>query len=329
MDQANGLYIYRLGQNENNMTASQSLWEKSKKKKRKGGWIVGLMCVIALIAFLFYKNNTDFFGNAKKASAPDALFSLSDSQVTEASDTSWNYSASTDSIRPPAEGKVEESSAVNLQTNVHPAAHFAKDEVEIPLGNGENQKIKKHDIEANRHPVAASATRHPLPSSSTMPMQKPLAAKSEHQITNHESGHISKTTSPSHGGPVVAKTSAISDPATNHQEKTAAKTTIVSSDDTINIVLTDIRCKMLSRPDLDVIMVLSLNCSPASAQDEIMLKREDCKILVKKIVGRKVLDEIVIPTLREEMIREMNGLLRDGRIADIEFLDFRIEKASL
>lgn len=93
-----------------------------------------------------------------------------------------------------------------------------------------------------------------------------------------------------------------------------------------SVVIPGIGCELADRSDLSVVLSLELFFKSDSLKEEIMLKREQLKVMVRKVLARKNLDEVVVEPLRAEIQREVNALLRGGRVVDIEFRDFRIEE---
>jgi hypothetical protein len=63
-----------------------------------------------------------------------------------------------------------------------------------------------------------------------------------------------------------------------------------------------------------------------SFKREILLKRENLKVMVQKVISNKTLDELIVDSLRIETKKAMNKLLGKNSITDVEFRDFRIDK---
>jgi hypothetical protein len=63
-----------------------------------------------------------------------------------------------------------------------------------------------------------------------------------------------------------------------------------------------------------------------SFKREILLKRENLKVMVQKVIADKTLDELIVDSLRIETKKAMNKLLGKNIITDVEFRDFRIDK---
>lgn len=77
---------------------------------------------------------------------------------------------------------------------------------------------------------------------------------------------------------------------------------------------------------LSLLMVLDLNCRSKELMAEIKEKETDLRTLVNLLISSKKLDEIDIPSLRPEIIERLNQMVRKGKIVDVRFVDFRIER---
>ncbi|MDD5674395.1 MAG: hypothetical protein PHC61_09535, partial [Chitinivibrionales bacterium] len=93
-----------------------------------------------------------------------------------------------------------------------------------------------------------------------------------------------------------------------------------------SIKLESIGCTIQGRKDLRVFIALELFFTGDSARQEILLKREDLKIIVKQVVAAKSLDDMIVESLRPQLKTALNRLVTHAAIADLEFRDFRIEK---
>ncbi|HEX7511556.1 MAG TPA: hypothetical protein VF335_09665, partial [Chitinivibrionales bacterium] len=60
---------------------------------------------------------------------------------------------------------------------------------------------------------------------------------------------------------------------------------------------------------------------------EVLLKRENLKVMVQKVLAAKTLDELIVDSLRAQTKTAMNRILDRGAITDVTFRNFRIEKA--
>jgi flagellar basal body-associated protein FliL len=96
---------------------------------------------------------------------------------------------------------------------------------------------------------------------------------------------------------------------------------------TASMVLGDITCRLAdrSKPVLRLSIEMYFPDDPGFAH-ELLLKRDNLKVLVRKVLSTKFLDDLVVEKLRMELRNVLNGILEKGQISDIEFRDFRIDK---
>jgi flagellar basal body-associated protein FliL len=96
---------------------------------------------------------------------------------------------------------------------------------------------------------------------------------------------------------------------------------------TTSLLLTDIKCRLIDRSKPVISLSLELFFADnAALKKEILLKRDNLKIMVRKVISAKSLDDMVVETLRLELKNVLNGLLEKGKVTDIEFREFRIDK---
>lgn len=91
----------------------------------------------------------------------------------------------------------------------------------------------------------------------------------------------------------------------------------------LSVELSGITCVLADREDLIIKIRLRLLCKGEKLRKEILLKRENLKILVKRVLKKKNHSEIIVDALRTELIKEMNNFLEQGQIENIKFLDFQ------
>jgi flagellar basal body-associated protein FliL len=92
-----------------------------------------------------------------------------------------------------------------------------------------------------------------------------------------------------------------------------------------SIILERVECRLLDRPDLVVYVSLNMIFTLPALKDEILLKRDSLRTLLRAVVAGKRLEEIVVEPLRTELKSRFNRVLESGAIEDIEFRDFRID----
>jgi hypothetical protein len=95
---------------------------------------------------------------------------------------------------------------------------------------------------------------------------------------------------------------------------------------TDSLLLSDISCKLDNREGLRVILSLELFFPPGALKKEILLKRDNLKVMVQKSIVGKSMQELTIDSLRPQMLRSMNRILEEGTITDVEFRNFSIDK---
>ena len=59
---------------------------------------------------------------------------------------------------------------------------------------------------------------------------------------------------------------------------------------------------------------------------EVLLKRENLKVMVQKVISGKTVNELIVDSLRVQTKDAMNRILEHGVIDDVKFRNFRIEK---
>ena len=86
-------------------------------------------------------------------------------------------------------------------------------------------------------------------------------------------------------------------------------------------------CRLMdkSQPSIRLSLLLSFPENKALKQ-EILVKRDNLKVMVKKTLATKSMDDLVVDSLRNDLKSGLNSVLESGAITDIEFKEFRIEK---
>lgn len=87
--------------------------------------------------------------------------------------------------------------------------------------------------------------------------------------------------------------------------------------------LPTVKCALADKKGLFVQVSLKVYFREKKLEKEILFKRDNIKVVVKKVLFKKNLSEVVVEKLRIELKREINNLLEEGKIEDIEFIDFR------
>lgn len=90
-----------------------------------------------------------------------------------------------------------------------------------------------------------------------------------------------------------------------------------------SVHIPSVQCALADKKGLFIHIALKFYFKDEVLNDEILFKRDDIKVMVKKVFMKKQLSEIVVDALRAELKKEVNSLLKQGQIEDVEFLDFR------
>jgi hypothetical protein len=105
--------------------------------------------------------------------------------------------------------------------------------------------------------------------------------------------------------------------------KDAASILKDSSKSLLSVELSGVKCAIADRKNLKIKVHLRFYFKGERLRKEILLKRENLKIMIKRVLKRKKHSEIIADALRIELIKEVNILLEQGKIENIEFLDFQ------
>jgi flagellar basal body-associated protein FliL len=90
-----------------------------------------------------------------------------------------------------------------------------------------------------------------------------------------------------------------------------------------SVDLPGVKCALADREGVTVRVSLRIYGSGVEFEKEVLFKRDNLAVLVKKLFSTLYLDEIVVDDLREKLRKDLNALLEKGKVSDIEFLDFR------
>lgn len=93
--------------------------------------------------------------------------------------------------------------------------------------------------------------------------------------------------------------------------------------DLLSVHLANVPCRLLGRDSLIIRVSLVLYFKGDGLKQEILFKREDLKVMIRKVLASRRLSEILVEELRSELKTAVNSILDNGRVEDIEFLDFR------
>jgi flagellar basal body-associated protein FliL len=93
-----------------------------------------------------------------------------------------------------------------------------------------------------------------------------------------------------------------------------------------SIQLHGIVCNLRGRNDINVVVSLDIITPKGNVGNEALLKRENLKVMVQKVIANKTLDDLIVDSLRTQIKISMNNILENGVVADVIFRDFRIDK---
>jgi flagellar basal body-associated protein FliL len=93
-----------------------------------------------------------------------------------------------------------------------------------------------------------------------------------------------------------------------------------------SVTIPDFACRLRDNDALRVILSLKLIVPSAAVRHEVLLKREELKLLVQKTVAEEYMNELTADSLRERAKRTMNRIIDRPGIRDVEFRNFSIEK---
>ncbi len=82
-------------------------------------------------------------------------------------------------------------------------------------------------------------------------------------------------------------------------------------------------CELADKKGPSIRVSLKLYFKEKELKNEVLFKRDNINLMVKKVFVKKKLSGIVVDALRAELQEEINALLEQGRVVDIEFLDFK------
>lgn len=106
------------------------------------------------------------------------------------------------------------------------------------------------------------------------------------------------------------------------EDSTTEKSDIIRD----SVLVQNIKCSVAGRKDIRICFEILLFTNDSSLKREVLIKRDDLKVMVMKTVRKMELNSIKTGSLRNELRGVINGMLENGTITDLEFRDFRIEE---
>ncbi|MBN1983949.1 MAG: hypothetical protein JW795_20640 [Chitinivibrionales bacterium] len=172
---------------------------------------------------------------------------------------------------------------------------------------------------------------------------KPTKTKPAAQDKFKEQKQLEKTVAAQHMSPKSQNTSLKKEVAAATNQKNSGKQqvteeqSIETSDASLNpsldeilqkknglvVPLENIQCNLSGTDKFYVSVSLNVQCRGTKLQKELLLKREDLKLVVKRVMRKKNLSNVFVENLRDELKKEMNKILKSGTLDDLEFVDFK------
>jgi len=94
------------------------------------------------------------------------------------------------------------------------------------------------------------------------------------------------------------------------------------AEEMLSVDVPSVQCVLAESKPMSIDVSLKLHFKGKKLQQEILFKRDTIKILVKRVFSRKYLAQIVTDSLRAELKKEINGMLKQGQVSDVEFINF-------
>jgi flagellar basal body-associated protein FliL len=94
-----------------------------------------------------------------------------------------------------------------------------------------------------------------------------------------------------------------------------------------SVLLSDIRCFLRDRKGPGLVLSLDLVFDEnRQLKQELLVKKDMLKVMIKKTVSEKNIDDMKADSLRFKIKKSLNTLLENGKIIDIEIKELRIDK---
>jgi flagellar basal body-associated protein FliL len=90
------------------------------------------------------------------------------------------------------------------------------------------------------------------------------------------------------------------------------------------IEIFDVTCKMADREDVSVVVSVKFSCRNESVKQDVLFKREDLKVILKKTLLSLNFSEIQVDALREMLKNSANEMLGSGSITSVELTKFQL-----
>jgi flagellar basal body-associated protein FliL len=193
-------------------------------------------------------------------------------------------------------------------------------------------KKQKNDLIAAESPVVsmpAHATQAP-PAAAAQQQAAPSPARPEPPKAAREPAVVKPASVTKGKAATAEKTQPKTPPAAPvaHAAPVAPVAKAVSAAPASESVLLDkITCRLMDKSQPSILLSLSVSFPQNKAlRQEILVKRDNLKVLVKRTLATKSLDDMIVDSLRKDLESGLNSVLENGAVTDIEFKEFRIEK---
>lgn len=123
------------------------------------------------------------------------------------------------------------------------------------------------------------------------------------------------------------KTESLKEEESSVIPKKIKKINNIDSSRQYSILLTGVDSRVRNRKDIFIRLALELFYKDSESTRDILIKREDLKIVAKKIVQSSDLNAIKKESLASELVFEMNNIFDRKTITKVIIREFQIEKA--
>jgi flagellar basal body-associated protein FliL len=184
------------------------------------------------------------------------------------------------------------------------AGVFIRNNSDVLGAFGKQKKEAGEAIPGARAPLSALSTSAPVASHETKEMALPTGE-------NAAAKEAAEKTRETHPGAVEKKRDNAVPPAVTNE----------------SVALEGITCRLMdkSQPSIRLSLLLSFPANKALRR-EILVKRDNLKVMAKRTIATKSLDDMIVDSLRRDLAAGLNSVLENGVITDIEFKEFRIDK---
>ncbi len=111
--------------------------------------------------------------------------------------------------------------------------------------------------------------------------------------------------------------------AQNEVGKTETPMNVNAADSLAAVSISDIRCRLAGRSQLAVSVSIRLFFDDLEREQEILFKREDIKVVVKKLFSGMLYSEATPFALQDEIKHEVNAILDSDPIRRVELLSLK------